>query len=499
LSARIALLTENGDKQERDQHAKGDRKIPNHRRRCFGRRRLARRRRRVAGQDGQNAGANGLAPWRLAAAWKRLDGLMSPTRQMVLPPPAPAHFADADAARIAALSFDLRDLPADYLANPYPYYHALREHAPVKHLPDGSYFLSRYADCVAVYKDVALFSSDKKREFRPKFGDSLLYEHHTTSLVFNDPPLHTRVRRTIAGAFTPRAIAQMERPVQGLVDGLLDRLAERGEGDLIADLAAAVPVEVIGNLLAVPRAERGPLRAWSLAILGALEPVLTPERQRLGNRAVSEFVSYLEGLVADRRAHPGDPEHDVLTRLIGGEGNGEKLSERELLHNVIFILNAGHETTTNLIGNGLYALLEWPNEKARLISTPALIRSAVEEFLRFESSNQLGNRLLTATAKLGDAELPAGSFITIGIGAANRDPAEFAEPDRLDIAREPNRHLAFGSGVHVCAGLNVARLEGRIAIGRFLARFPHYRLAGEPVRGGRARFRGFLSLPVRLA
>src|SRR5215510_1342029 len=180
------------------------------------------------------------------------------------PPPqrAPARFRDADRARSAALTFDLRQLTLDYYANPYPTYHALREYAPVHRLPDGGYFLSRYADCVAVYKNVALYSSDKQREFRPKYakyGDSLLYEHHTTSLVFNDPPLHTRVRRIIAGAFTPRAIADMERPVVALVDGLLDAMAAKGQADLIADLAAAVPVEVIGNLLAVPRDERGPL------------------------------------------------------------------------------------------------------------------------------------------------------------------------------------------------------------------------------------------------
>ena len=280
----------------------------------------------------------------------------------------PPRFADPDQARRVAQAFDLRRLPADYYANPYPTYHALREHAPVHRLPDGGYFLSRYADCAAVYKDTSAYSSDKKREFAPKYGDTLLYEHHTTSLVFNDPPLHTRVRRIIAGAFTPRAIADMERPVIALVDGLLDAMAAKGRADLIADLAAAVPVEVIGNLLGVPREERGPLREWSLAILGALEPVLTDEQRERGERAVAGFLDYLRRLVAARRAHPGDPERDVLTRLIQGEADGARLSEPELLHNIIFILNAGHETTTNLIGNGLYALLEWPEEKARLIA-----------------------------------------------------------------------------------------------------------------------------------
>jgi cytochrome P450 len=407
-------------------------------------------------------------------------------------------FASADEAAAAVTAFDLRGLPPSYYANPYPIYHALRDAAPVHRLPDGGYFLSSHAACVAVYKDARAFSSDKKREFAPKFGDGLLYEHHTTSLVFNDPPLHTRVRRIIAGAFTPRSIGDMEQPVMALVDDLLDRIAAKGSADLIADLAAAVPIEVIGNLLAVPHEEREPLRAWSLAILGALEPVLTPEQQARGEQAVAGFVSYLETLVARRRAKPGDPERDVLTRLIQGEENGERLSERELLHNIIFILNAGHETTTNLVGNGLYALLEWPEEKARLLTDPRLIRAAVEEFLRFESPNQLGNRLAVAPVRIEGVDIAAGTYLTIGIGAANRDPAEFPDPDRLDIAREPNRHLAFGSGPHVCIGLNVARLEGRIAIGRFLARFPGYRLAGEPVRGGRARFRGFLSIPVAL-
>src|SRR5262245_48144171 len=170
---------------------------------------------------------------------------------------APSRFADPAEGRRVAEAFDLRRLPAAFYANPYPTYHALREHDPVHRLPDGGYFLSHYADCAAVYKETGAFSSDKRREFAPKYGDSLLFEHHTTSLVFNDPPLHTRVRRIIAGAFTPRAIADMERPVAALVDDLLDRIEEKGHADLIADLAAAVPVEVIGNLLAVPREERG--------------------------------------------------------------------------------------------------------------------------------------------------------------------------------------------------------------------------------------------------
>jgi len=398
-----------------------------------------------------------------------------------------------------AVSFDLRALPPDFYANPYPVYAALRDQEPVRRMPDGSWFLTRYADLVAVYRDAGVFSSDKKIEFTPKYGAGApLLEHHTSSLVFNDPPLHTRVRRLIMGALTRRAIAQMEPGLVTLVDTLLDAIAARGGGDLIEDFASAIPVEVIGNLLGVPHEDRGPLRGWSLAILGALEPRLTPQQEALGNRSVREFLHYLRTLVAERRRQPGDPEHDVLTRLIQGEDAGETLSETELLQNCIFILNAGHETTTNLIGNALCALHEWPLQKQALlgaIGSEAAVDAAIEEFLRFESSNQLGNRRAVRACEVGGVALPEGALVTLSIAAANRDPAQFAAPDVLDLARTGNRHLAFGFGIHQCAGLSLARLEGRIAIGRFLARFPGYRLTASPTRGGRARFRGFLQAP----
>ena len=410
--------------------------------------------------------------------------------------------APADAAA-AARSFDLMQLPQGFVDDPYPIYHALRMHEPVRVMPDGSLFLTRHADLERVYKDTTTFSSDKRAEFAPKFGKGALFQHHTTSLVFNDPPLHTRVRRIIAGALTPRAIAAMEAPVTALVDRLLDEMAIKAKAgataDLIDDFAAAIPVEVIGNMLAVPHDDREPLRDWSLAILGALEPSLNQAQLDAGEQAVDDFLDYLRDLVAARRRHPGDPEKDVLTRLIQGEVDGEQLSELQLLHNVIFILNAGHETTTNLIGNGLVALLEWPQEKQRLLDDPALMRTAVEEFLRYESSNQLGNRMTTADVEIGGHAFPAGTPVTLCIGAANRDPERFERPDLLDVGRRPNRHLAFASGAHQCVGMAVARLEGQVAIGRFLASFPGYHAAGDFVRGGRVRFRGFQSVPVKLA
>ncbi|MGE0310170.1 MAG: cytochrome P450 [Lautropia sp.] len=399
------------------------------------------------------------------------------------------------------MNFDLRDPPAGFVDDPYPVYRALRESEPVRRMPDGSVFLTRFDDLSTVYRSPCA-SSDKTREFAPRFGQgSPLFEHHTTSLVFNDPPLHTRVRRLLLGALNQRAIARMERGVVLLVDGLLDALpgaATGGAVDLIEHFASAIPVEVIGNLLAFPREDRAPLRGWSLAILAALEPRPDATMLAAGHRAVSDFAARLDDLIAERRAKPLDPDEDVLTRLIEGEVDGERLSAAQLVHNCIFLLNAGHETTANLIGNGVDALMRFPDEQRRLVANPRLLPSAIEELLRFESPLQLNNRALVGPLDLGAERLDAGTLVTLCIGAANRDPAQFADPDRLDVGRRPNRQLAFGHGDHACAGMNVARLEARIAIGALLARHPRIVHHGDPVRDRRVRFRGFSRLPVAL-
>ena len=398
--------------------------------------------------------------------------------------------------RELADGFEISRLTRDFLDDPFPTYHALRRHAPVKRMADGSVFLTRYADVDEVYHDPERYSSDKTVDFRPAMGDTPLYEHHTTSLVFNDAPYHTRVRKRLMPAFTPRALRALQPRVEAVVDEMLDSIAERGSCDLIRDLASALPVELIGDMLGIPRPERAPLRGWSLAILSGLEPRPTPDQVSNGSDAVEEFKDYLRTLVARRLDDPDDDDAEVLSKLIGPDEDGEALSELELLHNCIFLLNAGHETTTNLIGNGVEALIRFPGQMRRLRDDPGLIGTAVEEFLRYESSNQIGNRRLNVDAALGGEELAAGTYIHMSIGAANRDPAEFADPDRLDIARTPNRHLAFGAGVHACAGMSLARMEGKVAIGKLVARFRNIELAGTPERGGRARFRGFNSLPL---
>jgi cytochrome P450 len=399
--------------------------------------------------------------------------------------------------RALALDFDLARLDRAFLDDPYPTYHALRRHAPVQRQPDGSYFLTRHRDLVAVYHDPVMFSSDKTVDFGKTMGATALYEHHTTTLVFNDPPYHTRVRRLLQPAFTPRALAALRPRIERLVDTLLDLAEERGRFDMISDVAAAVPIQLIGDMLGIPQDEREPLRRWSSAILNGLEPRFSSDQLARGSEAVEEFKDFLRSLIAERRRRPApEGEGEVLSKLLAPDERGETLTELELLHNCIFLLNAGHETTTNLIGNSVEALLRFPTEHRRLRENPTLVASAVEEFLRYESSNQIGNRRTTADTEVGGVPIPAGTYLHLGIGAANRDPEEFPDPDRLDIARTPNRHLAFGAGIHACAGMSLGRMEAQVTIGKLVARFPKLRPDGAGVRGGRARFRGFTTLPV---
>lgn len=400
----------------------------------------------------------------------------------------------------AAASFDIGALDREFYENPYPMFHALRRHAPVHRMANGAWFLTRHADLDLAYHDPVLFSSDKTVDFKKTMGDTSLYEHHTTSLVFNDPPRHTRVRKRLAPAFTPRALRALESRVEEVVAASLDEVAGMGSFDLLHDFAMKLPIELIGDMLGVPREDRSKLSPWAVAILGGLEADLTPEQRDVAAKAVDDFKEYLRWLIAERERNPlSDDTGEVLSKLVGPDEDGETLTELELLHNCIFLLNAGHETTANTVTNGIDALLRFPAELDRLRADPDLIVSAIEELLRFESSVQLNNRKLTADAEIGGVRMEKDDYVWLCIGAANRDPAVFPDPDRVDIGRERNKHLAFGSGIHACAGMSLGRMEARIALNGFVRRFGTIEPSGTAVHHPRARFRGFIDYPVTVS
>lgn len=408
---------------------------------------------------------------------------------------SPRGQAEREAAKVGDVAFDvesfvLSEVDAAFARNPYPAYAALQDQAPFARQPDGSFFVSRYADASEILGDATRFRSDKKVDFLPKFGKSPLYEHHTTSLVFNDPPYHTRVRKLLAPFFTPRTLAVLEPGVTRMVEDLLDRAADQGTFDIVNEFAATIPLNLIGDMLGVPRDERDPLRDWAAVILGGLEPVRTPEELAAGDQAVRDFKLYLSDLIAEKkRSRATRQDTDILGALIDDYATGEGLSEVELIHNCIFLLNAGHDTTTSLIANGMDLLLRFPDQMARLRKDPSLMKTAIEEMLRYESPLQIGNRRAAEDVTLSGQVFPAGTFFHIGIAAANHDPRQFPDPEAFDIARKPNKHLAFGTGIHTCAGNSVARMEGRLAFGTLLERFATIERAGPTVRPHRSRFR----------
>ena len=394
--------------------------------------------------------------------------------------------------------FDLNSIDAAFIENPHPTLHWLREHSPIHRNADGSVYLTRHADVLKVYQSRDMLS-DKQEEFGKKFGRCPLHTHHTTSLIFNDPPYHTVVRKLISGAFTPRKLAIFEPLIDDIVDRLLDHVEDLGELDLIDDFAKTLPTEIISFMLGIPDEYRSRLRGYSLAILGALDPVVPQDRLDEGNKAVEEFGEILNDLINHRRKNPdGAHEGEVLEALIFGEHDGRRLTQEELVQNCIFLLNAGHETTTSFVGNSIGLLFDNPDQHRMLQNDPDLITTAVEEFLRVESPLQIGNRLAGEDIELATGTLPKGTYIHTSIAAANRDPAVFDDPDRMDITRKPNKHIAFITGIHVCLGATLARVEGRIAIGKLVKRFPNLRPNGPRTRVPLARFRGYASLPVRV-
>lgn len=396
-------------------------------------------------------------------------------------------------------TFDINKVPKGYLADPYGTLAALRKVAPVHRNPDGTYVLTRHADLVEIYRNPTVWSSDKRADFLPKFGDSPLFEHHTTSVVFTDPPDHTRIRKLFQFAFTPKALAAFQPRITALVDDYLDRLEDQGGMEVVEDFSFRLPIEVVCDMLGVPRDDRELIRGWANAILTALEPKLTEVQLATGNRAVVDFKQYLRELIAHRRSHPGGAKDtEVLTVLADAEADGERLTELELLHQCIFMLNAGHETSTNMLSHGIHELLRHPDQLLALLGNPGLIDSCVEEVLRYQAPIQINNRRSLADYTLGGVDLPAGTTVHMMVNAANRDPEAFKNPDRFDIARAPNRHLSFALGIHICVGNNLARLEARIAFLRLFQRFPNLQLVAPPKIAPRLRFREIEELRVQI-
>jgi cytochrome P450 len=397
-----------------------------------------------------------------------------------------------------SLDFDLNAISPSFIENPYPTLDMLRQESPVHENSDGSVYLTRYQDCLAVYRSRDMLS-DKTEAFGEKFGQCPLLEHHTTSLIFNDPPYHTVVRKLISGAFTPRKLREMEALIETIVDDLLDTIAEESTIDMVADFGTILPTEIISFMLGIPKEFRQKLRGYSISILGALDPVVSNERMHAGNQAVSEFSEILNDLINYRRENPDSAQQgEVLESLIFGEHEGRKLDQKELIQNCIFLLNAGHETTTSLVSNSVSLFLDHPEQHRKLLDDPTLIEGAVEECLRVESPLQIGNRHAATDFTFGDHKINKGTYIHTSIAGANRDPSVFADPHKFDIERKNNKHIAFITGIHVCLGATLARMEGRIALGKLLTRFPNMQRDGDAERLPLARFRGFTRLPVKL-
>jgi len=376
----------------------------------------------------------------------------------------------------------------EFVADPYPMYHRLRAEDPVHHSPLGFWVLTRYPDVMAMLRDPRLIKEPIAAFVAARFGMAVP-PGLGLSMLDRDPPDHTRLRGLVSKAFTPRALEKLRPGIQQIVDGLLDEAAGRGSMDLIEEFAYPLPVRVICEMLGVPVQDHERFKAWGLDIARGLDAIMLPPDSPVGQRSVSgrrALAEYFRELIAERRAAPRE---DMLSALIAAEEAGDKLGEEELLATCILLLVAGHETTVNLIGNGTLALLRHPDQLRKLRESPGLIGTAVEELLRFDGPVQRTARIPSEDITIGGQTIGKGEMVMPFLGAADRDPSQFPDPDRLDISRTDNRHIAFGMGIHFCLGAPLARMEGQIAINTLLARLPKLALATD-----RPQFRQSLTL-----
>lgn len=381
----------------------------------------------------------------------------------------------------------------DVVADPYSVFTELRPRTPVAwHEQLGMFLAFSYEHANVVLRDRRLGRIWRDREPAGYFEPFNLL--HRNQMMENEPPTHTRLRRPLAKAFA-RGHAERLRPrVQRLIGELLDRMADLGRADLIADYAEPLPVAVIAELLGVPEPDRHLLRPWSQAIVKMYEYGRGEEVEGAAVRASREFADYLRALAEERRVRPGD---DLVSHLTTIEDGGGRLSEDELVASAILLLNAGHEASVNAFGNGIVAFFDHPDQLARLRSEPGLTSTAVEEMIRYDAPLQLFERTATEDVKVGGKLVRAGQKVAALLGSANRDPAAFPAVDRFDIGRDPNPHIGFGAGVHFCVGAPLARMELQLALPALVRRFPRLELAGKPVRRPTFVLRGYRTVPVR--
>jgi cytochrome P450 len=402
--------------------------------------------------------------------------------------------------QVVVSSLDLDD-PA-VRANPYPLYDRLREHSPIlpSELEERAWILTRFADCEAVLRDPRWSSNPTHRPLPPPDQADVRQNMAAMDahvLLFIDPPDHTRLRKLMSKAFTPRTVEKLRPRVQQIVDEILDGAQERGELDVVSELGYVVPVTVICEMIGVPVEDRDLFGPWSSDASRLLDGVLDEETTMRGLGGAMQIINYLNGLIEQHRAHP---QNDLLSALIAAEEEGDRLTEDELRTNLLLLFVAGHETTMNLIGNGTYALLQHPDQLERLRQEPDLISSAVEELLRWDGPVHVTGRVASEDGLvIGGQEFAKGDQVITHIAAANRDPERFAGADRLDVGRNDSHHLAFSLGIHYCLGAALARLEGQVAIGSLVQRFPTMTLVTDPVEY-RDHFvlRGLKELRVRV-
>jgi pimeloyl-[acyl-carrier protein] synthase len=384
----------------------------------------------------------------------------------------------------------------EFLADPYPTYHRLRDEDPVHHSPLDFWVLTRYEDVAVVLRDPRFIKEPLVSVVAARFGVTVP-PGVGLSMLDRDPPDHTRLRSLVSKAFTPRVVEGLRPRVQTIVDDLITRAEAVGSMDLIEEFAYPIPVNVICEMLGVPVEDHERFKGWSLDIARGLDSVWLPPESEIPKRsgaARHAIGDYMRELIAERRA---SPRGDLLSALIAAEEAGDKLSEDELIATCILLLIAGHETTVNLIGNGTLALLRHPEELRRLRETPGLITSAVEELLRYDGPVQRTARITSTEVTIGGRTIAKGEMVMPFIGAADRDPSQFPSPDRLDLGRTDNRHIAFGWGIHFCLGAPLARLEGQIAIDTLVRRLPGLALVDdEPEYRQSLTLRGLKALPV---